>query len=113
GRAKRDRTPASRVGKGRVGDRQRGSPGRRCSGISADGGHGSNRVPQRPLKAKERTAFSARIRQAPHDLESSHLVDGRWSRRASMVQPRKKAAHIPLTQRQDLKKMQKRKLGKS
>jgi len=27
------------------------------SGISADGGHGSNAIPRRPLKAKERTAF--------------------------------------------------------
>jgi AraC family transcriptional regulator len=34
--------------------------------------------------------FSARIRRVPHDPESSHLADGRWSRRASMVQPRKK-----------------------
>src|SRR5271166_569195 len=34
--------------------------------------------------------FSARIRQGPHDSESSHRIDGRWSRRASMVQPRKK-----------------------
>ena len=35
-------------------------------------------------------AFSARTQQVPHDPESSHLVDGRCSGRASMVQPRKR-----------------------
>jgi aryl-alcohol dehydrogenase-like predicted oxidoreductase len=62
---------------------------------------------------KFKTHFSARIRQGQHDPESSRLVDGPWSRRASMVQARKKTAHIPLTQRQEFKKMLKRKLGNS
>jgi hypothetical protein len=43
-----------------------------------------------PSKSKSAHRFSARIRQAPHDPGSSHLVDGRWSCRALMVQPRKK-----------------------
>ena len=47
-----------------------------------------------PSKSKRAHRFSARIRQAPHDPESSYLVDGRCSRRASMVQPRKKTTRI-------------------
>jgi hypothetical protein len=38
-------------------------------------------------------AFSARIRQAPQDPESSRLVDRLWFCRTSMVQPRKKSTN--------------------
>jgi threonine dehydrogenase-like Zn-dependent dehydrogenase len=45
----------------------------------------SNLRPTRAAASRERQArahcFSARIRQAPNDPESSQRVDGRWSRR--------------------------------
>jgi transcriptional regulator GlxA family with amidase domain len=33
-----------------------------------------------PSKSKRARLFSARIRQVPHDPESTHSVDSRWSR---------------------------------
>ena len=39
-----------------------------------------------PSKSKSAPPFCARIRQGPHDPESSHWTDGRWSPRESMSQ---------------------------
>src|SRR6516162_9092594 len=72
--------------------------------------------PQRPLEDRRAHRFSARIRQAPHDRESSHLVDGRWSRRAqwlSLAKNNKSHGHKSFGSLQELKKMKRRKLGKS